>query len=63
MDGCRYRLFVAGNGEAIAPAPARLDGVTEALVLDAFASWVSPHIALLGDPARRGRRRRVGEQL
>jgi len=53
-DGCRYRVFMA-------QARAGLNGVGEPIALDAFALWVSPQIALWGDPARRGCRRRMGE--
>jgi hypothetical protein len=60
MDGCRYRIFIAGSGEATARAGD--DVVRESLGSDAFASWVSPEIALWGDSTRRVRRRRVGGQ-
>ena len=60
MDGCRYRVFIAGSGEATSDGEA--DQVRESLDLDAFASWVSPEIALWGDSTRRVRRRRVGGQ-
>ena len=75
MDGCGYRIFVAGRSEewlrvkagigepADAVATSGADGADEGdpVTADAFAAWVSPHIAIFGDGAARRRRpRRVG---
>ena len=50
MDSCRYRIFVAGSDEVMPPDE---DGIVrESLSGDAFASWVSPQIALWGDSTR-----------
>ncbi|MGA2528854.1 MAG: hypothetical protein ABSG36_06790 [Acidimicrobiales bacterium] len=61
MDGCRYRLFIAGEPEASSSADESGE-IVGPLGPDAFASWVSPQIVLWGDASRRGRRRRVGGQ-
>ncbi len=62
-EGCRYRIFVAGKADMWARARSELgpenDEGAEPPGGDAFASWVSPHIAIFGDAARR-RPRRVG---
>jgi hypothetical protein len=60
MDGCSYRLFVAGRSEEWLANKAEADGAEAAVGSDAFASWVSPHIAILSDEARRRRPKRVG---
>jgi hypothetical protein len=76
MDGCSYRIFVAGRSEewlrlkasvgesAEAFATGGADGADEgdSVTADAFAAWVSPHIAIFGEAARRRRPRRVGSR-
>ena len=60
MDGCRYRLFVAGSEEEGAGSIDESELVRQSFSPDAFASWVSPEIVLWGDSNRRSRRRHMG---
>lgn len=61
MDGCRYRLFIAGAERAASPSPVEVEAIVGSLAADAFSSWVSPQIVPWGDPTRRpSRRRRAG---
>jgi hypothetical protein len=59
-EGCRYRLLLAGRSEERLARQAEADAAVAVFSSDAFASWVSPQIAIFSDEARRRRPKHVG---